>query len=201
MFGTTGAGKTTLATQIAREFSMPLIDMDSLRRTAKGTENPFETFTSLVNTATQGDFWVMDGCYTEMEPIAWLRAEAILWLDCPLPNVVWGLFKRSLQRIYWGMAKEKSAKYQGAPSSSTAPTVRRLSVQRRTFDYLTAILTYSQRKRDFFSRLYITRYRHLHIIRVCNYQEARRWVEFISAHTEITSQEQEFKPYENPAHH
>jgi adenylate kinase family enzyme len=191
LFGTTGVGKTTLANQIATEFSLPLIDMDSLFRVSKNAEFPLETFSSLVSNAIQGDLWVMDGSYSEVQSITWPRAEVIVWLDFPLPFVIWGLFKRSLWRIFFRKSV-KPAFYQSSEKSST---------YRRTLNYFLAIMSHYRRQRHFFSNLYNTRYGNFHIIRLQNYQEAELWVTSCITLPIIDQRVKGLKSYEDTAHH
>jgi adenylate kinase family enzyme len=96
--GTTGSGKTTLAGRIAERLGYAHIEQDALNWGSDWTMRPNELFLDLVDQATRGRFWVIDGNYSRSQAITWPRADIVVWLDYPLPLTLWRLWWRTLRR-------------------------------------------------------------------------------------------------------
>jgi hypothetical protein len=98
--GVSGNGKTTLARTAAAKLDVPYIELDRLNHLPGWVEAPDDEFFAAVDRATRGDAWVVDGSY--MRRIGMLvceRADEIVWLDQPLPLVLYRLGKRALTDI------------------------------------------------------------------------------------------------------
>jgi adenylate kinase family enzyme len=167
VFGSTGIGKTTLVRQIADEFSVPVIDIDSLRREAGKSTSPEEVFSGLVSESVKGDTWIIDGSYTSIQDLVWPRAEAIIWLDFSFRVFLARLIKRSLYRIFIRKKSEKPVKGRYQPAGE------------RTSNYLRAIFTGKERQKRYFATLYNSKYAHLHIIRLTSPEEAENWLDLL----------------------
>jgi len=61
VIGTSGAGKTTVAKEIARILEVPHVELDSYRHGPNWTETPDDIFRDQLSEALQGDAWVADG--------------------------------------------------------------------------------------------------------------------------------------------
>ena len=96
--GVTGTGKTTLARQLAERFGARHVELDGLNWEANWVQAPTEVFRERVAQATAGDCWVVDGHYGKTHDITWSRATMIIWLDYPLPLILWRLCLRILRR-------------------------------------------------------------------------------------------------------
>ncbi len=96
--GTTGAGKTTLAAQLARRLGSDFIDLDDLHWGPDWTPRP--SFREDLDRATQADRWVAAGNYTVTRDLTWGRADTIVWLDYPAPLVFWRLLRRTVRRTW-----------------------------------------------------------------------------------------------------
>ena len=167
IFGSTGVGKTTMVKEIAEEFDLPVIDIDSLRREAGRTDSPEETFVRLVTESVKGDTWIIDGSYTSVQDIVWPRAEAIVWLDLSFWVFLSRLIKRSLYRIFVRKKSEKPIKGRDQPA------------RERTWNYLRAIFTGKQRRQRYFATIYGSKNVHLHIIRLASPEEVQHWLDLI----------------------
>ena len=83
--GNTGAGKTTVAREIARALRVPHVEFDAYRHGPNWTETPDEVFRDRLREALQGDRWVADGNYSIARDIVWPRAtERWCGLDYPI---------------------------------------------------------------------------------------------------------------------
>ncbi|MDE3091139.1 MAG: adenylate kinase [Chloroflexota bacterium] len=99
VIGTTGSGKTTLASQISERLKIRHVELDALHWEPDWTEAPREIFRERVECALTGDAWVIDGNYSMVRDIIWTRADTIVWIDYALPLILWRLIWRTLRRI------------------------------------------------------------------------------------------------------
>jgi adenylate kinase family enzyme len=101
--GASGNGKTTLGRELARRLDVPFVELDALHHGPNWTEPPLEEFRARVTEATAGDGWVVDGGYErKLGSIVLDRADTVVWLDQPLPLILWRLLPRTLGRIRTG---------------------------------------------------------------------------------------------------
>jgi adenylate kinase family enzyme len=96
--GASGNGKTTLGRELARRLDVPFVELDALHHGPSWT--PRETFLDDVEAATRGEGWVVDGGYEgKLGSTVLDRADTVVWLDQPLPLILWRLLPRTLGRI------------------------------------------------------------------------------------------------------
>lgn len=96
--GITGAGKSTLSKQISQRLSLSYIEMDALHWGPNWTPRPEAERLELVEQAIASNAWVYDGNYSSLQPLVWSRADTLVWLDYPLPLVLWRLTGRIFRR-------------------------------------------------------------------------------------------------------
>ena len=96
--GTTGSGKTTFGRQLAALTSAPFIELDAIHWLPNWTPIEDEAFRQDIAQLIVADSWIIDGNYSLVRDMIWQRATAIIWLDYPLPLVLWRLFWRTLHR-------------------------------------------------------------------------------------------------------
>ena len=96
--GTSGAGKSSLASAIAAKLGAPYTELDSLRWNPGWEMTPDDLFLEKVAQTIQGDSWVVDGNYSVARPLTWVAADTVVWLDYPFYVVLWRLVKRSVAR-------------------------------------------------------------------------------------------------------
>lgn len=163
--GVTGSGKTTTAQRLAGIFGLPHVELDGLYWDPHWTAVEKETFLSRVDRALSGEHWVTDGNYNSARSIIWSRAETLVWLDYPLPVILWQLTWRTLRRIktreeLWNGNYET---WRGAFFSG---------------DSLFLFAIKSKRKQSILFRQALEQpeYAHLRVIHLFSRQEADRWL-------------------------
>ncbi|MBI5945830.1 MAG: adenylate kinase [Chloroflexi bacterium] len=96
--GTTSSGKSTLAKQLAEKIGGDFIELDALHWEPNWTEAKIEVFRERVEKATSSQVWVVAGNYHVVRDLVWSRAQAVIWLDYPLPLLFWRLLTRTIRR-------------------------------------------------------------------------------------------------------
>jgi adenylate kinase family enzyme len=112
--GTSGAGKTTMAKNLASMLNLPCIELDRLHWEPNWqalTETNPDEFIRRVRAATSSKAWVSDGNYAVVRDLIWNRATHLVWLDYSRPVIMYRVIKRSIVRAadqteLWGGNKE-----------------------------------------------------------------------------------------------
>jgi len=162
--GTTGSGKTTLATQISERLKIPHVELDALHWEPNWTEAPLCIFRVRVECALTGSAWVIDGNYGAARDIIWSRADTIIWVDYALSLILWRLAWRTLRRIatreeLWNGNREHWDALFGRDS---------LIAWARN--------THPKHRRDYPILLRRVEYAHLSVIHLCSPRETDRWL-------------------------
>lgn len=98
ILGPSGAGKTTLAGQLAERFNMHHIELDSLHWGPGWSERPKDEFLADLAREMAHESWVVDGNYSFARELIWPEADTAVWLDYPLSVILWRLLSRTLRR-------------------------------------------------------------------------------------------------------
>jgi adenylate kinase family enzyme len=116
VLGNVGAGKSTLAARLARALEVPFVELDALNWepgwVGLNATNP-EEFERRTREATAGDGWVVAGSYLGFsQRVFWPQLETVVWLDLPLPQLLWRIVTRSWRRwrsreLLWGTNYER----------------------------------------------------------------------------------------------
>jgi adenylate kinase family enzyme len=163
--GTTGSGKTTLAQQLARRLAIPHVELDALHWDPYWTPVPPEVFRERTALALNGEAWVVDGNYSAVRDVVWSRADTLVWLDYPLPVILWRLFWRTLRRVVtreelWNENRERFL----------AQFFSRDSL------FLWVLRSYPRRRREYPALLDQPAYAHLAVVRLHSPRAARAWL-------------------------
>lgn len=113
--GNSNSGKSTLAAELAELFDYDFVELDALNFEGSWTglneSNPTR-FKEKVAKATAGEHWVVAGSYENFSKgIFWQKLDTIIWLDLPMPLLVWRMLRRSWKRwrtqeLLWGSNRE-----------------------------------------------------------------------------------------------
>lgn len=112
--GSSGAGKTTVACELARSLGAPCTELDAVHHLEDWTPIEPDEFVRQVRELTAGDAWVIDGNYGPVVrngPV-WERADTVVWLDVPKRVAMWQVSKRTIgraitQRELWNGNREE----------------------------------------------------------------------------------------------
>jgi adenylate kinase family enzyme len=112
--GTSGAGKSTVARELARNLGVPLVELDSIFHQPGWAPLPPEEFRRRVADMAAGDGWVIDGNYSIVRPLVWERADTVVWLDLPrravMRQIAWRTLRRAAGRVeLWNGNRERWA--------------------------------------------------------------------------------------------
>jgi adenylate kinase family enzyme len=163
--GTSGSGKTSFAAALAARLGVPHIELDALHWEPNWTEAETPVFRARVAAALAADSWVVDGNYTKARDLIWPRAEALVWLDYPLPLVLWRLARRTSRR-----ALTRQTLWSG--------NRERLSTHLFTRDslFLWALQTHRRHRRRYPIALTEPAHAHLHLFRFRSPRAAAGWL-------------------------
>jgi adenylate kinase family enzyme len=163
--GTSGSGKTTMAQHLAQHLSIPHIELDALHWDPDWTPVPREIFRQRVSEALQGEAWTTDGNYSAVRDVVWGRADTVVWLDYPLPVILWRVTTRTIRRIVkqeelWNENREQFG----------------MAFFNRDSIILWALRTYRRRKREYPILFSKPEHAHLDVVHLKSPSAARKWV-------------------------
>ena len=146
IIGSSNAGKSTLAEQLADCLAVPFIELDALHWEPGWIAAEREVFRERVRQAIEPESWVMAGNYTSLQQdVSWPVADSIVWLDLPLPMVLRRCVGRCWRRwrsgdLLWGTNRETFWEHLmlwNPEKSLIAYTLKTHHSRRRTFEALT----------------------------------------------------------------
>jgi len=163
--GVTSSGKSTLARQLATRLALSHVELDALHWDPNWTPAPADVLRERVSHALNGDRWVVDGNYQMVRDLVWPRAETIIWLDYPVPLILWRLLRRTIWRItrhpeLWNGNRE---------------TWRGTFFSRESL-FIWVFKTYKQRRREYPELFARPEYAHLATARFRSPRATRRWL-------------------------
>ncbi|MDX6449406.1 MAG: hypothetical protein QOD08_1869 [Gaiellaceae bacterium] len=101
VLGASGNGKSTVGRRLAEIHGVPYVELDALHHGPGWTEASAEELSRRALAAVDAsDGWVVDGNYgRKIGDIVLERANLVVWLDQPLPLILFRLWRRSWHRI------------------------------------------------------------------------------------------------------
>jgi adenylate kinase family enzyme len=165
VIGTSGSGKTTTGAELARRLGVPHIEVDALSWEPNWVMAPTEVLRERVAAAIAADAWVVDGNYTASRDLVWARADTIVWLDLPLPIIMWRVTTRTIRRLATGEVLWNGNR------ESLRTALSRDSI------ILWALQTYGRRRHDYPSQL--AAQKNAQVVRLRSPGEVRRFLEAI----------------------
>jgi adenylate kinase family enzyme len=130
VIGAGGAGKTTVATRLARHTGLPLIHLDALYWRPGWEPTPADEWRATVETLVKADSWIMDGNYGGTLDLRLQACDTVVFLDRSRLVCLWHVFVRQLRHL-------------GRRRSEVPAGCR----ERLTWQFVTWIWTYPARRR------------------------------------------------------
>ena len=176
VIGVSGSGKTTLAQQLARNLSLPHVELDALYWEEKWQPASRPVFRGRVQAATAEEGWVVDGNYSQSRDIVWSRATDLVWLDYGLIpvmcRVIWRTARRlSTQQELWNGNRESLHNIFG-----------------RNSIVWYAFTSHRRHRRKYLSILDGEEFKHMNVYRFNRPQEASRWLQSLIQHNTAAPQ-------------
>ena len=111
VIGSPGAGKSTLASELARRTGLPLVHLDQHAWMSGWVELGREEWKARVRELIAGDAWVIDGNYTGSLPARLRRADTVINLEMP----AWRCLARLVRRIASSYGRVRPDMAEGCP--------------------------------------------------------------------------------------
>ncbi|MCG3211273.1 MAG: hypothetical protein FOGNACKC_04916 [Anaerolineae bacterium] len=166
VIGTSCSGKTTLARTLAGHIDVPHIQLDTLHWLPNWQSRTLAEFQSLTAAAIAAERWVLDGNYSQVRPIIWRRATALIWLNYAFPVVFWRALKRTVRR-----AATREELFAGNRETFRQSFFSRDSI------LLWVLQTYHRRRREYPQLFKEPQFSHLHVI---EFQSPRQTALFVA---------------------
>lgn len=149
VIGSSCAGKSTFARQLATNLDSKCIELDELHWGPNWTPKPQKELARLVDEATSGDRWVIEGNYAMVREIIWPRATTVIWLNYNFPTVCYRALKRTIPRAFthkelWHGNRESLRLSFMSRDSILLWVLRTFHARRKEFNALRASGKYSQ---------------------------------------------------------
>ncbi len=113
VWGMSCSGKTTVAAELARYYGLSHIELDSIYWKPGWEPSPSDEYRRNLSAAMEACLhgWVIDGNYAEIQDLVLPQADTVVWLQIPLPVILWRLLRRTVGRIVtgkvlWGTNRE-----------------------------------------------------------------------------------------------
>lgn len=163
--GTSGAGKTTFAEQLACIQDLPRFEMDNLR-----WGPPRSAFLDEALAAASSDSWVTEWQYPAARPALARRAHAMIWLDYSVPRRMYWVTRRTLIR--------RATRQSIWDAGLTEDPLRTFFTDN---DHIIRSAWRTRRHLDHLPGVVEREYPHLALYRFTSPSQSRRWLRALSA--------------------
>ena len=162
IIGPCGAGKSTLATALARKLALPVYHMDQLNWRPGWVESSKDEIRESLKNIVATDRWLIDGTYGGTLDERLVRAETVVYLDYPIRLCV----ARLLRRIWTYRGRSRPDMTEGCP-------------ERFDLEFLIYLMRWNSGPRP---RMEAKLRGHEHkIIRLRSPDELQRWMDLLPA--------------------
>ncbi|MBI3544130.1 MAG: AAA family ATPase [Deltaproteobacteria bacterium] len=97
--GTSGSGKTTAARELSRRLGVEHHELDALYWLGGWRPRDPQEFRARVAELAARPAWIIEGHDARVRDLTWSRADAIVWLDLPLPTILARALRRTVRRV------------------------------------------------------------------------------------------------------
>jgi adenylate kinase family enzyme len=175
VIGSSNAGKSTLAEQLAERLDVPFIELDALHWEPGWVEAEREVFRERVRRAIAPAAWVMAGNYTRHQlDVSWPVADTIVWLDLDLHVVL----RRSIRRS-WRRWRSQEPLWGGDNRENFWKHLMLWNTNESLIAYIAR--HHRSRRRMYEALLRDPRWSHITFIRLRSPQEIARWFDSVDA--------------------
>lgn len=161
--GTSGAGKTTVATHIAAKLGLPLHASDPFYWQLDWQPASQEWVDACLAGVLDQPRWVLDGNFELQWQQVWNQAECVVWLDYPLLIILWQVTTRN-----FGWALRRTTVWSG----------NRMSIKQAISGILHAVRSHAAKRRRY--PKYIAQLHGVTVLRFGTRRETRAWLSTLS---------------------
>ncbi len=104
VIGCPGSGKSTFARELAAATELPVVHIDRLYWQPGWVSVSAEELDARLASEVAKDRWIIDGNYSRTIPMRLARCDAVVWLDLPRRQCLYGAIKRVL--LSYGKTRE-----------------------------------------------------------------------------------------------
>lgn len=97
--GSSGAGKTTFARELADCLAVPDVELDAIFHQPNWQELPRDEFRAAMIIRIAEPGWVVDGNYSQVQDLVLARADSLVWLDYSRAVVMRRIVPRTVTRV------------------------------------------------------------------------------------------------------
>jgi excisionase family DNA binding protein len=168
VIGTSGAGKTTLAREIARRKGVPHVEIDAFQWQPNWTAATRDELRAAMAAAVAPNAWVVDGNYLNVRDVVWPRADTIVWLDYSFLVVFGRVLRRTMHRVLF-RDELWNGNYEKWSFLFTRDSI-----------LWWVITTHGRRRREIPEALAQSEFSHLRVVRFRSPRQANEWLKGIS---------------------
>ncbi len=175
VIGSSNAGKSTLAEQLAQRLHVPFIELDALYWEPGWAPAQHDVFRERVRDAIEPESWVMAGNYTsQQQDVSWPAADTIIWLDLKLATLV----RRCVRRT-WRRSRSKDPLWGGTNRENLWEHLMLWNPEKSLITF--TIKTHRSRRKKFEASMHDPIWSHLTFTRLRSVKEIDAWLDGIES--------------------
>jgi adenylate kinase family enzyme len=150
---------------VATRLQIPHVELDALFWKPNWEPSESGEFQARVEAAIAGETWVVDGNYLRARPLVWAKATLIVWLNYPLPLILWRVTRRTIIRSW-----QRQELWQGCYETLQKGFFSQDSI------ILWTLKTYRRNQIMFPEWLAMPQYEHLSVVELRSSSETAIWL-------------------------